>query len=57
MNTLTQAGMKVFRKGYGVFLYDHDHSTNSDPRAEEICSQFERVFDAGDELAIGKVDT
>ena len=57
MNTLTSAGIKVFENAYEVFLYDHDYSTNLDPRAEEVCSHSERVFDAGDEHVIAKVDT
>ena len=57
MNTLTPTGMKIFKKAYEAFLYDHDSSADSDPRAEEVAVQFERVFDAGDQDVIAKVDT
>ena len=57
MDTLTPAGMMVFKNALGVFLYDHDHSTDSDARAEEVAAHFERVWDAGDKEVIAKVDT
>ena len=57
MDTLTPAGMKVFENALRVFLYDHDHSSDSDARAEEVAANFEFLFEAGDEGVIAKVDT
>ena len=58
MDILTPTGMKFFKKAYvAAFLYDRDCSTDLDQRAEEVAVCIEKLFDAGDQDIIGKVNT
>ena len=57
MDTLTPTGMKMYGIAYAAFLYDRDSSTDLDQRAEEVAVQIEKLFDAGDQDIIAKVNT